>query len=287
MANEVKNAFTLLKNNTIVIQPLILFMLIASYLSAPITLANFYTLHSLLAIFTLFMLSSAFLAGWFYIIKLTVSTKDKILPTPESIALESFSNLKKFFTGVGDYFLSILGAIIVYLITLFAFSFLAYKLGVHFIGDISVSKELEKVLTSSTPEAMQQALNSLNYTAPEQIKLVYWGAYISMLSLIFSFFTTFYGATIFYETKNPLVSMILTLRFIFRNFLGSIGIFLFLLFLQFVVYLLNVLSMVNVFVSILTLIIIFFYLSYQVILVFLYYDEKTQNHSNSGTDSVG
>lgn len=287
MLKEAKKAFTLLKNNTVVIQPLILFMLVAGYLSAPVTLSNFYTQPSLLAIVTLSLLSSAFLAGWFYVIKLTVSTKDKTFETPESIAVESFANLKQFFTGVGDYFLSILGGIIVYILTLFVFSLLAFKLGVHLIGDISISNELKKALTSSTPQEMQQALNAINYAAPEQIKLAYWGGYISILSLIFSFFTTFYGATILYETKNPLTAILLTLRFIFKNFAGSIGIFLLLLFLQFGVYILNAISFVNVFVSILTLILIFFYLSYQVILVFLYYEEKTKNHSNSGPDSVG
>lgn len=287
MIKTINKAFILLKENIIIIQPLIFYLLLIGFISRPISLSLAQNFSSILSIIIVFLFTSAFLAGWFYIIKVAISMKNEVYETPEEKNLAALSLLKQFFTGVGEYFVPMIFGFIFYIAAIIAFSFLTYKLGIHYIGKFEITPALLKVLNTGSYSEISNFVNSSAVSKLTIIKLSYWAFYLSIMSILFSFVTLYYGAAIIYDTKNPFQAIIFNLKFLFLNFLGSIVLLLFLSCLNMVISILNMFSAVNIILSVISLLLMFFYMSYHVMLVFLYYEEKTQDPCDSGTECIG
>ncbi|MDD3236903.1 MAG: hypothetical protein PHV37_02250 [Candidatus Gastranaerophilales bacterium] len=285
MIKSIKDAFIILKDNLIVVQPLILFLLLVGFVAQPIRLSVQQSVPSLIAVVITFAFTAAFLAGWFYNMKLAVAMKGKVYETPEEKGLAQLDLLKQFFTGVGDYFLSTMGMIVVYMILVSIFAFFAYKIGVHYIGSLDKVADFIKILSVDTKDTM--AIAAGKFPQGEQLKIFYWSAYVSLLSVIFTFVTMFFAPVLFYKTKNPLLAFFYNVVFIFKNFLGSLGVLMFLAVVNFVVSFIYVLSVSNIILSVIALLITFFYMSYHVMLIFVYYEEKTKDNCDCGSECIG
>lgn len=282
MIKTINKAFILLKDNIILVQPLIFYLLLIGFISKPILFGTAQNLASIVAIVIVFLFTSAFLSGWFYIVKLAISMKNEVYETPEEKNLAALSLLKQFFTGVGEYFVPFVFGLLLYTLALVAFSVFSYKIGMHYIGKVEMTPALVKVLNTGSYNDLYNFFNSNAVTKQTTIKLSYWGFYISVLSLLFSFVTLYFGAAIVYDSKNPIMAALLNLRFIFINFWDSILLFLFLTFLNMAISILNMAAAMNIIFSVISLLLMIFYMSYHVMLVFLYYEEKTQDSSDSG-----
>lgn len=287
MIKTINKAFILLKENIVIVQPLIFYLLLIGFVAKPISFSLTQNLPSLLAIITVFLFTCAFLAGWFYIIKIAISMKNEVYETPEEKNLAAFSLLKQFFTGVGEYFVPVIFGFLFYIIALVGFSILSYKLGVHYIGKVELTPELIKVLNTGSYQDTYNFFNSTVANKQSALTISYWGFYVSALSLLFSFISLYFGAAIMYDTNNPFKAIFLNLKFLFLNFGGSIIILLFLSLLNMIISILSMFASMNIIFSIISLLLMFFYMSYHVMLVFLYYEEKTQDSCDSGTERIG
>ena len=286
MIKTINKAFELLRDNIIIIQPLIFYLLILGFVSRPITLDGTYTHASIFALIVSVLFTAAFLAGWFYIVKLAISMKNEVYETPEEKNLAALSLLKQFFTGVGEYFVPVLFGFLIFVLAFIGFLFLAYKIGLHYIGTPELTPQLVKALNSGSYKAISDLVS-----APESYQslktLSYWGFYITGLSVIFSFLTMFYAPAVLYDTRNPFKAIFLNFKFLFLNFFGSLIIILFLTFLNTLVSIFNLLSAMNIIFAIISLLLMFLYMSYYVMLVFLYYEEKTKDNCDSGSECIG
>ncbi len=284
-----KQAAEILKDNVIIIQPLIIFWLIAGLVMDPFVQGQqtLQTNKGLFTLLTVFLLSSAFLAGWYYIIKLAVVRKNQAYKTPEEKALASISLLKEFFTGVGEFCIPMLLSIILYIVILFITVFVIYKIGVHYIGHLDLNDKTLKALYSPISATdIQTAKDGLIIPA-QTVFYLKWLLLFSIGHYVFSFLSLFFGAVIVCDTKNPLKALYLNISFIVKNFLGAMAVFLFLAFLNLVLFFINIIFAQNMLLSILSLALFLFYVSYYMVLVFLYYDEKKENHCDSGSECLG
>lgn len=285
-------AFKITNENIILATPLVLFLFLLSiYLgiakNAPETLPSII----LLLITILFMLS-AFFAGWFFMVRKAIELDKQEFIIDEDKAKASFSLLKELPIGIGEYFFSFIGGLILYsgLITLLIF--VTYQTGMHYIGKIGVNLlQFKEALNS--PGAMKSLVTSL--TSEQLIKLNSWNFLILGVITVFSFITMFWGAQIIFKNKNPLIAFFQALSFTFKNFLSAITLFIYISFVNFVVSLINTFSSINPIVYFISLLIYFYFVVYVVVLVFLYYDsennkplqEKNENSCNCGSDSIG
>ena len=286
MIKTFKSAFDLVRNNIVVVQPLVFYLLIFGVVSNPISLDGTFSYASILAIITLLLTTSAFFAGWFYIVKAAISMKDKEYETPEEKSLAQFDLLKQFFTGVGEYFIPILLSFVIYLSALLLISFLSYKLGLHYLGKVILTPELIKASKTGEYKDFLAVWSSVESIKAMKL-LSYWGVYLSSLSILFSLVTMYYGATILYDTKNPIVALINNFKFLFKNFFGSLFIMLFLTFLNFILVFLNLMFAQSFILSLIVVVLLLFYYSYQVMLIFLYYEQKAKSNSDSGAECIG
>ena len=277
MIKTIKTSFNILKNNLIIIQPLLIFMIIFGVLAQPFTFAGGNVLQIAINGILLYFIFTAFVSGWFYMIKLIVRDRNKEYNTPEELAIAQMDLLKSFFIGVGEYILPMILNVLLYTILLIAFSFLVYKAGMHFIGHINMPKEMITAL-SGTEKELYKFLLSPAFTADLQKQIREWVIFILGSNFIFAALTMFLGAIAFFKTQNPFKIAIENVKFIFRNFIETIIITAILLSLNLVVLVINITTSTNVILSVISIFLTIMYLSYYVILAFIYYDQKNENN---------
>lgn len=295
MIKYFKTAFKITNENIILATPLVLFLFLLSIYMGIAKNAQETIPSAVLLLSTILFMLSAFFAGWLFMVRRAVELDKKEFILDEDKAKASFSLIKEFPIGVGEYFLPFIGGFILYL-SLFAFVlFVAHQAGMHFIGKVNLNLAELKIALGS-PVAMKSLVSSL--TTEQLQKLNAWNMlFISTVSA-FSFITIFWPAQIVFKTKNPFSAFFHALVFTFKNFLPAIILFVYISFINFAVSLLNALATVNPLIYFVSLLMYFYFLVYVVVLIFLYYDrendkqlkethQEIQNHSDSGTDSIG
>lgn len=292
MIKYFQRAFKITSENIILTTPLILFLFLLNiYLevakNAPANLLSMV----LLLVTTLFMLA-AFAAGWFYMVKKAVDIDKKEFLTNDERARASFGLLKELPTGIGEYFLSFIGGIMLYLILFMVLSLISYKIGTHFLGKIDLSQhELQTILNSVDVKGAFAAIPNAKLA-----KLEIWYMIFLVVTTIHYFLTLFLAPAIVNGVKNSVIAFGKSLKFLFKNFLGTIILFLYVNLVSFVVSLfisaIMHLHFIPDFITALAGMLIYFYfIVYVIVLVFLYYDrksdEKTEDYCDSGSDCLG
>lgn len=292
MIKYFQRAFKITNENIILTTPLILFLfLLGIYLDvAKNTPENIFSAILLLTT-TLFMLS-AFFAGWLYMVKKAVDLEKKEFLIEEDKAKASLGLLKELPTGIGEYFLSFIGAIILYFALFVLLSLVSYKIGTHFLGKLDLGvNELKMMLNSMEARTLISSIPS-----ERLILLEKWYLLFIVVMTVHYFITMFLAPEIIIRTKNPIIAFGKSLAFIFKNFLSVVGLFLYVnvvsFFASIVIQGIMLLHFIPNFISSLVSMLIYFYfIVYVIVLVFLYYDseicEKTENNCDCGTDCLG
>ena len=284
MLNILKKSGEILKNNLITVQPLLFFLLIFMTALSYLFNKNMYFIPKIILGISLILMVIAFSAGWFFVIKETVMSyngdEDK-----EETALKSIQNFKKFFIGVGGGFLKTSGACILLFIFYSAVIFSAAKFCLSVFGMPNVVYEFQKMLHAASQAEIFNILN--NITDKDKLIFSAWVIILNIVSSILNYFIVLYFAVLEFARVNIFKTFWLSLKFGFKNILGSV----FILFFIFSLYvLLNILSLLcgtGVFGLFVLIILFCLYLYYYVILVFCFYNEKTKNNSNNGTELIG
>lgn len=287
MIKYFQRAFKITNENIILTTPLVLFLFLLSIYLGLARIAPEKLSSLILLLITILFMLSAFFAGWFFMVKRAVDLDRQEFIIDEDKARASFNLLKELPVGIGEYFFSFIGGLILYSALFFLLSFAAYEAGLHLIGKIGVGLlQFKEALAS--PEAMKALVSSLS---PQQLtKLNAWNFLFLSVMAIFSFITLFWGAEIIVKTKNSLIAFFKSLNFMFKNFLSSIILFIYISSINFVVSFINAVSTINPIIYFVSMLIYFYFVVYVVVLIFLYYDSeirKNQSNCNSGSDSFG
>lgn len=279
MIRTIKTSFNILKNNLIIIQPLLIFMIIFGVLAQPLSTSGSNIMQILINGVLLYLIFTTFISGWFYMIKLIVRDRNKEYNTPEELGIAQIELLKSFFVGVGEYILPMILNVFLYVLIIVGFSFAVYKVGIHFIGHVEMPKEMIKAL-SGTEKEIYDFMLSPAFTANLKTQIKEWTIFILCSNFILAALTMFMGAIAFFKTQNPFKILVENVKFIFRNFFETIIITTLLLSLNLTVFVINITTSANVILSVISIFITIMYLSYYVIIAFLYYDEKNENNIN-------
>ena len=283
MKNNFLTSFQILKNNMLYIQPLLLYMLIVMMVPAYIVSKTVLPLPKICLMISVFLLSSAFLSGWFFINKKAV---DDYNPDDdkETVVSKSIKNLKLYFQGVGANFLRILLGILILICIYSVFAFFIYKAGMIYIGSSDIFYDLTKLSVQN----QQDLINYINTTTlPQQLIFIKWVLLYSVFILLMHFFATLYLAVIIFEKNNIFHLLYKTIVFIFKNILGCIGIILWLFLIYIILNVISALLGVNSLAFAVSIILFSFYLNYYILLVFCFYNDKTKSNSDNGPEFIG
>ena len=283
-SNFIQKAFDITKENIILAQPFIIFMIVLSFTLAGLAMqAN--SISYIVFLITNILLCCAFFSGWFYMIKQGIYLDKRIqngeYRKPEDRASASLALSKEFFPGVGEYFLQVTTTITIYVIFYFLVMFLFYKLGQHILPNPHIDINKLYSIANASPAEVQKFVYSLSFEQLRAINL--WMIFMGSTMCAFSFVTMFIFPAI-YDTKDrnkkefflfaPFLAFKRNIVFIFKNFFGSLGIILFLLFLNTVLSILSLIFNLNIVLAIIGLLISFYFITYGLVLIFLYYEER-------------
>lgn len=287
MIRYFKRAFKITNENIILATPLVLFLFLLSIYLEIAKNAPQNIQASVLLLFTILFMLSAFFAGWFYMVQRAIDLDKAEFIIDEDKSKASFNLIKEIPVGIGEYFLSFIGGFILYTALILLGAFCTYKIGLHFIGNIGITLDQLKAAFGSS-EAMKALVTSMS--AAELIKLNTWNMLFLGVSAFYSFITMFWAPQVIRYTKNPLIALLKAIRFILRKPLGSIILFIYISFINFMVSFVNAISAVNPILYFFSMLLYFYFIVYIIVLIFLYYDreiEEKENNSDSGSDSFG
>ena len=229
------------------------------------------------------MLCTAFFAGWFYMIKKGIEHHKKAeqggYKDDKEKASASFALGKEFFPGVGIYFPQVTYTAGIYAIVSVLLAYASVKFGMHYLPKLDVNWTEFMAVANSTPAEMQKYVYGLSF---EQLKaLNIWMLYLGGIFSVFSFLTMFLFPAVmdlfekgFKGLLIPFTAFNKNIVFVFKNFFGVLGIIAFLFFLNIFMSLLSLIFNMNFVLAIIGLILSFYVMTYAVILIFLFYEER-------------
>ena len=263
MEKAIKKSFDIIIKNSAVMQPLILFLLFIllfnSFMGMGILRSPLIALiFSILSI----LLLSAFLSGWFYTIKYAVDTYQKVDKNDPDYALKiglyNIETFKKFFSGGGEYFLPVLLVVIIGIVCTDLITFAGQKL-----------------LHVSNLQFLSQQMNT-NIQSVQELPKITLSQFAFMLYLlvyvfVVRFLTLFWMPALFYKTKNPFVSLFKSIKFLFKNFLVSIGVYLFLFSIYAIFFVFIGISVFSIILQLICFVILIYLITFSIVFIFTIY----------------
>lgn len=279
MTKVLKEALILLRNNAVILQPLLLgyILLILSGGGLLFGAGNYF--GNIFSLIVFLLMACALCAGWFSCVKAAVEERFETSDGKHQIKI-----LKSFFPGVSEYFIPVILSGIIYL-------FLFFTGGTLVSGSVSFFLAKKGLLTE-----FQKTVSGMNYDITEiltdnisnPVLLKIFGIFLAVFLLflfVFSLITLWVAPILFYKSKNPLIVFIEALKFLSKNFRESVFIVLTMFFINILISVLNVMTGKGL-LSFIPFLLAFFYVSFYALTVFLYY-AQTQDNYDIGADGNG
>lgn len=274
----------ILKNNPIFVQPILIFMVIIMGIFSFLMERNMTFPIKIIMLITIILLFTAFLSGWLYISKSAIADYNED-DSDEEIREKSISNIKKFFEGVGANFIRVLSALAIIIIIGggigTAIIWLCYK----FFGTPQAFFDSIKMAQASS---QAEKLNIMNNISQESmITFAKWIMVLIPSYTVIQYFFSCYLASVMYEERNIFYCLFKTLKTIILNILPFLLIVIILQAVNVFINLISAMLGTNVFSFFIYLMLYVLYLNYSVILIFSFYNEKTNDNSDSRPELIG
>lgn len=268
-----KKIFHLTNKYIILTTPLVLFALIGG-LYFVLTLGNSKLIGGLISLGVLYVMTSAFIAGWGNMLKVVTTEPD---------SEEPHLLINKFIPGVGEYFLPSFGALTVVFIITFVLMFIASAVGYKFIGNPNIDlNQLSNSLSSTA--ALTAYLKTLTHA--QLVKLELWNVLLLISISISQFLMLMYFPALFLSDKNPFFAFVKSLKNTFnKNFVKILGIYLTIFFFNTGITLASKMFETNMFASFVMTIINFYFVCFIFVWIFWFYSQNyTNKHLGQNVD---
>lgn len=259
--------------------------LIALFLILPVMLSGKNIIFIMIIGVLLMLLTCAFIAGWFGMIKTSVM-EYKENKTPEEKLEEAIKLKNNFFSSVAMYILPVIAGIITLTALLYGHSYLS---------DILFGK-IDEVLNNlsryaNDPTAFKNYFISLPDSTWAMIfkKSIFSYVICSLLTLLF----LYWAGGLYLNPKcsiNPLYAIMEAIKTIFGKFIETLAIFALLIVVNFILMFLQAFFIENVIISFITMILRIYFATYIIVLIFDLYENRQKQPAVdciNRTDSIG
>ncbi len=271
-----KKSFEILWQNSVIIQPFILFMFLISILLGSSN--NFKEGFSPLLIGFLvsaFALFCAFFAGWLQLFQAAIRNYAKKASPTERAEL-SLASFREFLPAVGRFFIPVTMAMILYILLFFAVIKLTFFLGMKYIG-ISDNISFERLAALfGDKEKVYAFVSSL--TEADRQKLFHWDILMLFMTGGFSYITMFWFQAIMMNGENAFKAFVSGIKAVFANPLVTLGIFLLYWFVNFLTSFISAFVPGVFLVQLLNLMLVVFITVYFIMVNFVYFEEYSGNN---------
>ncbi len=275
-----KEAVKITNYNIILTIPLIIFIKILDLYSLYSKYNVDSVLKFLVASITVLFMFGIFCSGWFNMIKGAIKLSKKVFVLDEDRAKATMNLFKNFSEGVGKFFLSFVGAYIIFLFIQAIATPLVYILGVNIIGglDTNSMQNLQSLAINSEMSANQGMPAFIDKLSIEQIIFFgKWSLLFMSITSIIMYLLMLWVPEIICCTPNPLVALFRSVKKLFKDFFVTVRLYLILWFVGFLLLFVNTFAVINPIAYIIMSIIMFYYSVYLIVLIFLYFDRKYLN----------
>ena len=172
--------------------------------------------------------------------------------------------------GIGKYFLSFIGMIIIFLIVVSLTGAAVYYTGINLIGNVFTQEQITGALSST--QDMKAFIDSLSLD--QLIKLNLWNMLIMGATTLLSFIFMLWVPEIIYCTINPFIALFKAIKKVFVKFPKSVVLFIYLSFLNILMSFLSTFAIQHPLLYLLVMVVYFYFVIYVVVLVFSYYKHE-------------
>ena len=272
----IKKTFKIVIENPNITLCLVLFLILSNFLIAYIPNITTGWITTVLTL-CVFFATSAFFSGWFEIAK---ETKDI-----EKLKEKKVSTT--FFEGIGKNIIPVtLGVIF----SAVLFNLLLYALRIVAVKVFGTLDFLGQDM-STLPQDAESIKAYIQSLSADKLYAIYgWALSGLLVAGIYGFLLLFYMPAIINNQKNnmflkPIIGIKDGICFVFKNFTGTLAIYLLITTLYLTLALINALFAKNTILSILSLFVYIYFISFVIVLIFNYYEQKNNNPDR--TDSLG
>lgn len=265
-----KNSFKTTNDCIILATPLIIFLSILSWYYKYAVVAIDTTPKLILAIITIFVMISGFMAAWLYMAKKTISLSRKIFVFDKDRAKALWALVLSLPKGIGRLFLPSIGVISIYiLIYTLIFSGIGYIVG-KFIGTIDFSElDYQSIFLFG-----QEFANEISELSQNELLVLQCWYILALVSIaVVSFITMLWIPEIVYTEKVSFEALYYSIIKIFTHLKNSIILYLYIAFLVVLISILNTFLMFNPILYFIVLLLFYYFLVYIVVLLFSYYEQ--------------
>lgn len=265
-----KNSFKTTNDCIILATPLIIFLSILSWYYKYAVVAIDTTPKLILAIITIFVMLSGFMAAWLYMAKKTISLSRKIFVFDKDRAKALWALVLSLPKGIGRLFLPSIGVISIYiLIYTLIFSGIGYIVS-KFIGTIDFSElDYQSIFLFG-----QEFANEISELSQNELLVLQCWYILALVSIaVVSFITMLWIPEIVYTEKVSFEALYYSIIKIFTHLKNSIILYLYIAFLVVLISILNTFLMFNPILYFIVLLLFYYFLVYIIVLLFSYYEQ--------------
>ena len=274
-----KDAFKTTNDGLILTIPLALFWwLITLYIDYSKAVVDTIP-EMILSVITMLFMTSAFCAGWFYMVKKSVKFSKKHFILDKDKVNESISLIKAIPIGIGRFFLHYVEVSLLFLVIALLMCILLKFVTLPFVTEIN-EVLVNFGISVSSPQEMREILDKL---PPEQIMKLFDMIFAPSVKLvltviiipaIFSFLLLLWMPEIIYTHRNPLVALFNSIKKVFIKFWKSLNLYIYITIIQMLISSLGAVSLINTLFYLGAMVVYFYFLVYVIVLIFSYYDSE-------------
>ena len=268
----VKKSFhTVVENPTITLF-FVLFLIISNFL-APYIMIVQSKITALVIALCIFFLTTVFLSGWFQMLKETAKEED-------ISKLKDKNYLAIFLEGISKNGVAVTIGVVLYLLLLSVVLFLTSEIAFRLFGSLDF---IFKDMMINAAGTIDNAINYIQNLSDDQKFTIYgWQFSFVVASMIYNFFFLFLAPSVVKDdNKNqfikPFIAFVSSVCFAFKNFFGTLSVFFIIYSLYFFLGVAKAIIGPNVILSILILFVYIYFISGALVLIFNYYEQKTDS----------
>lgn len=257
MFKTIRESFNITNGNIVIATPLIFFSLISSLYMIFSAAGNKTGL--IFSVILFFMMFGAFLSGWFYMIIRAIKEPD----------IEDSRLISEFTSGVGEYFLPVMGMIFKIIVLFLIISIVVVITGKKLIGGVGISYN-DIMQAASNVDSSKAFVDSLSNE--QLVKINAWNLLLLGTGVFTYFILMFYPAAIFFKNKNPFKAFFISLKDTFgHRFFKNVGLFLFITIIYAFISLCTTILGKNIVLHFILTLVNFYYMTFVGVLICNYY----------------
>jgi len=271
-------AFKTTNEGIILAIPLTLFWWVVTlYLNFSVNVVDTYP-EMILSGFTMLFMTSAFFAGWFYMVRKCVKFSKKHFIFDKDKNSEAFRLIKAMPKGIGKYFLFYIEACVIVIGLVLLAGFLVSTLSFPVLKEINtILSQMGVNLTTSFD--VKEFINSLTQEQTyilltPVLKLTF---IIAAIPTIFSFLLLLWMPEIIYTVKNPIIALFTSIAKVFKKFWKSLQLYIYITIVQLLISALGPFMFIHPVLYFLIVVLYFYFIVYIVVLIFSYYENEFRN----------